>query len=60
MTMGNSDDENGEICLTENIFFATLVSKAQSSINSSALLKALQVLAGAMGKRIKSCKLLIK
>lgn len=21
MTMGNSDDENGEICLTENIFF---------------------------------------
>ena len=29
----------------KEVFFATLMSKAQSSINSSALLKALQVLA---------------
>ena len=29
----------------KEVFFATLVSKAQSSINSSALLKALQALA---------------
>ena len=31
--------------IRKEVFFATLVSKAQSSINSSALLKALQVLA---------------
>ena len=36
MTMGNSDDENGEICLTENTQMAKVIDTQSQEIRSQA------------------------